>query len=107
MRIASPSSYKFKSRILGGGSRDGKPPLGHVPRLLYDYLVERKGTPVLNKTIMTDLAINDNRLRVSIYALTDFWGLDIRSVPDCHHKCLVGEWFGDKYEDYVAEKIKD
>jgi hypothetical protein len=38
--------------------------------------------------------------------LKDYWGLDIRSVPNCHYKCLVGEWFGDKYVDYVAEKIK-
>lgn len=106
MRIPSPSSYKFKSLRLGGRSKDGLPKEGGVPRKVYDYLNARKGTPILNSQILADLRIKHSSWRTAIITLTDFWGMDIRSIPDCHYKCLCGEWVGDEYVDHIAQHLE-
>lgn len=41
----------------------------------------------------------------TLYYLRDFYGLDIRNFGR-RRWCLVGEWFGKEYKDYIAEKIK-
>lgn len=103
MRILPASSYKTRGTKGPPLADSGVPEPGSVRRIVFDFFRERKGQPVKNTEVWPLCKAGGSRV---IDDLKDFWGLDIRSVPDCHHKCLVGEWFGDKYVDYVAEKIK-
>lgn len=106
MRIESPYS-SISGKLRGGSSIDGLPCVGGKPRILYDYLVQRKAVPISNKELKSACGLTSSSLWIVADQLQNFWGLDIRSVPDRYHKCLVGEWVGDKYVDYIAEKIKD
>ena len=106
MRILPASSYKTKKSKGGVAAppltKDGMPELGSLRRQMFDYFRDRKGMPILNE----ELKKFDKGIKGRVLAdLIDYYGLDIRSVPDCHHKTLCGEWFGDKYVDYIAEKL--
>ena len=69
---------------------------------MFDLFQKNKGIPIKNAELKRfDEKINGRMLT----DLIDYYGLDIRSVPDCHHKTLCGEWFGDRYVDYIADKL--
>jgi hypothetical protein len=68
-------------------------------REVYDLFQNNKGS-ILNTTL-NELGCD----YTTISQLVDFYGLDIRRLG--HRKwCLVGEWFGKTYIDYLAESIK-
>jgi hypothetical protein len=100
--------------------RDLGPDLGKLPhegtliRAIFDRFQENRGRPVR----VFDIA---GRSRGTWFnQLQDFYGLDIRKVSGSGAKgrgagkgqgfnsyVLVGEWFGSKYVDYVAERLKN
>lgn len=59
--------------------------------------MENKG-----RVISWSIAGNSNLLE----NLRSFYGLDIRRISRTKW-CLVGEWFGKVYVDYLAEATKD
>lgn len=95
MRVTPVSAFKGNSKL--SSQRDGMPMCGSALRELFDVFTSNRGVPIRMKI--------SGPVSRRIDDLRDYYGLDIRSVPDRHHKCLVGEWIGDKYVDYVAEKI--
>lgn len=68
-------------------------------RKAYDLFQNNKG--VIINTTLRELGID----RGGSNQLIDFYGLDIRKFG-YRRWCLVGEWFGKVYVDYLAEKIK-
>lgn len=107
MRTLSSNRVKHENRM-GGQTKDGLPKEGGAARKLYDLFTSKKGIPISNIEIANTLSrqkYQASGASAFVIQLTDYWGLDIRSIPDRHHKCLVGEWFGDEYKDYVAEKL--
>jgi hypothetical protein len=68
------------------------PTPGSKIRLLYDLFQENKG-----KFIRVSGQYD------SISCLRDFYGLDIRTFQRGQY-CLVGEWFGKAYIDYLASE---
>ena len=55
-------------------------------------------------------------LATSLEALRNYYGLDIRKIPHTQGGAkrgsnsavyvVVGEWFGSKYVDYIAQRVK-
>ena len=79
-------------------------PTGHLypregsrMRELYDQFMANKGVPISS----LDFRRGDWR---RLDALRDFYGLDIRHIRKGRW-CLVGEWFGSTYIDYVARHL--
>lgn len=103
MRILPASFYRNGRRM----QNDGMPRPGGMLRKVFDFMREHKGKPVHNKALKDILGVSKLSDKSKIFTdLRDFYGCDIRSVPDCHHKCLAGEWFGDEYVDYIAQHLE-
>ena len=67
-------------------------------RQVYDLLQNNKGRVV-------DTSELDRTAKQYLSGiLPDYYGLDIRRMAK-HRHCLVGEWFGRQYVDYVAERL--
>lgn len=108
MRILPVSSYKTK-KSKGGISgaplnEGGVPKDGTRLRQIFDFLKQHKASPIPLKDFSV-MCPSPQALGAIFRSLEDFYGLDIRSIPDCHHKTLCGEWFGDKYVDYIAGRV--
>lgn len=77
------------------------PKEGSRLRELYDMFQANKGQ-VISWSRSHRGGYSNGRL---LEDLVDYYGLDIRRIKNGRW-CLVGEWFGKVYVDYVAEKIK-
>lgn len=93
-RVASVSSLKGRTDLVIGSA----PRQGSTIRAVYDALHRRAGRPVL-------FASADRRLASTIETLRVYYGCDISRV-DKRTYCLTGEWFGKRYEDYLAQRFK-
>lgn len=69
---------------------------GTILRGVYDNFMSSKGLTIKISKVYYNARIIDS--------LTDYYGLDIRRVGRGKY-CLVGEWFGLRYVDYLAERI--
>lgn len=87
----------------GGYRRRLVPGEGTRLREVYDLFCANKGTVILEK----GQSFNNN-----VNQLRDFYEMDIRCLRKEHiadggfsRWVLVGEWFGDRYVDYVAGRM--
>ena len=71
-------------------------------RKLYDKFQRKKGRVI---TVDYKQYVNSGTFHTMIHSLTDFYGLDIRHMG-CRQWCLLGEWFGKEYKDYIAENME-
>lgn len=83
-----------------------KPKAGTKIRKLYDMFMQRKGEIVEGKLMDFADVKNSSQVSFVIRNLNDIYGLDIRRISSKKY-CLVGEWFGKDYIDYVAARHKD
>lgn len=104
MRTDSVAAAKGK-----GKAYNQIPTEGSYIREVYDLLKENAGYIIQ----FDDLGKQDNhRLPSIMEQLRNFYGCDIRNagrqgkVETARSFILVGEWFGMKYVDYVAERAK-
>lgn len=75
------------------------PKAGTKLREVYDLFQANKGI-ILDGTLK-ELGVEHG----GVLPLIDYYGLDISHLG--HRKwCLVGEWFGSTYIDYLADKVK-
>lgn len=80
------------------------PAEGSELRKLHDLFQSRRGEAIeINRH-------RYNQLGSMIQNLIDYYGLDIRLLRRGHKErgglyILAGEWFGSRYEDYVAARI--
>jgi hypothetical protein len=72
-----------------------EPHEGTKIRAVYDLFYANKG-----KVVQFTVAWDDGH-GTRLTQLRDIYGLDIRRMSVGKY-CLVGEWFGDKYVDYIA-----
>jgi hypothetical protein len=104
MRCASATDIKNnrnpKNTLPAAGTKMGK---------IYDQLKENKGEPVVITHHMSPGAFG-----ATLMQLRDYYGLDVRQIQRANKKrgleakhCLVGEWFGNVYVDYIAEKMEE
>jgi hypothetical protein len=108
--MRTESAYATKGRGSGGISKQKIPRQGTKIRELWDLFQNKRGEVVI-------FPLNTLYNKSVLNALTDFYGLDIRCLS---HKSagrgkgscpgqwiLAGEWFGNEYKDYIAEKRKN
>jgi len=94
-----------------------KPRENTITRSVYDRLMENRGREV-SLTDLTTSTTNPNEIVAHLQITYD---LDIRAriiykgrgkgrgrgrEKDCGRYCLVGEWFGKHYVDYLAEVLR-
>lgn len=72
---------------------------GTYLREVYDALMSNRGR-------VTTLHMPLRSLSGAVLQLEIFYGLDIRRAKHHRQYCLVGEWVGRAYIDYVAERNK-
>jgi hypothetical protein len=92
MRLTSAA--RAKENVNGRSQRAG-PQMGTKLREVHDFFLHNRGIPV-----KWSWAGGGGQL----YALQDFYGLDIRRI---RHGVwvLAGEWIGDEYRDYIAQRV--
>lgn len=91
------SVAKFKGSYRGNHKSRRIPADGTELRKLYNLFYRNKGKVITH--------VFDPVSYASMDQLRNFYGLDIRKIA--YRKwCLVGEWFGKDYVDYLAEKYK-
>lgn len=90
------------SKGIRAGKQQEEPGEGTKLRELFDHLQEHKGEVI-------SLNGFSGNVRKKIYTLVDIYGLDIRSFGRGRNSqwCLVGEWFGKIYVDYLAEREEE
>lgn len=81
----------------GGRVRNKYPDPSSKGGKLLALLMENKGRTVT-------VEANAGKTRYQVGRLNDFYGVDIRSMGP-NKWCLVGEWFGIEYVDYLAEEL--
>ena len=72
------------------------PKEGTALRKTYDKFQRKKGKVIKAKF--------SSGTYCELEALKNFYGLDIRRIENGKW-CLVGEWFGKEYVDYLAKEI--
>lgn len=93
MKVESVASFKG-SRV--GNRKTRKDPAdGTALRKLYDLFYRNKGKVITH--VFTSQSYG------ALNQLRDFYGLDIRKIAQ-RKWCLVGEWFGKDYIDYLVNK---
>lgn len=110
MRLMSANTIKANARGKRSKQKRDVPDEGSLIRLLWDVLHANKGRFVPVSGL--DTGYNKHSLYAARGQLTDFWGLDIAYKPGKKGPkgykemswCLVGEWFGKDYVDYLAER---
>ena len=103
MRLESAGSFN------GRKGQQKEPRLGTKLRVLWELFHLYKGEPV-------DISWLGSKVHSDLALLKDFYGLDIRKTSvvlnpgkvggRSYKYALVGEWFGSKYRDYLAEKMR-
>lgn len=93
-RVLPVSHLKGRRKVVGR-PLSAEPRVGTAIRAIYDQFMSNKGSIIPYSKKSNSRQIQD---------LTDYYGLDIRRVGYGRY-CLVGEWFGKVYIDYLAERI--
>lgn len=95
MKVESVAKFKRK----GSGKHKSRrvPADGTELRKLYDLFCRNKGEVITQ--------VFTSGTYASLEQLRNFYGLDIRRITN-RKWCLVGEWFGNRYVDYLAKEYK-
>ena len=81
-----------------------KPREGSAVRKLYDRFMANKGIVI---ELVTHGTSRERRITYhQIEQLRNTYGLDIRMIR-YRQWVLAGEWFGGKYVDYIAERLRE
>ncbi len=103
MKQASVASMKGRNK---GRLLQQLPRVGTETRRIYDLLYANKGTPV--RVCFSNYKCKKAKEKsvwwATLESLRNFYGLDIIKT-NRDEWCLIGEWFGKIYIDYVAEKV--